>query len=71
MSIVPNAFMRERDALFIDTDYVSINTLRPYACTELAKTGDARKFMCLAEWGLEITNERGLAIVADLTTTLA
>jgi hypothetical protein len=69
VSIVPNAFQRERDALFIDTDYVSINTLRPYQCEEMAKTGDARKFLCLAEWGLEITNERGLAIAADLSTT--
>jgi hypothetical protein len=67
VSIVPNAFQRERDALFIDTDYVSINTLRSYQCEEMAKTGDARKFLCLAEWGLEITNERGLAIAADLT----
>lgn len=67
VSIVPNAFQRERDALFIDTDYVSINTLRPYQCEEMAKTGDARKFLCLAEWGLEITNEKGLAIAADLT----
>lgn len=71
VSIVPNAFQRERDALFIDTDYVSINTLRPYSCEELAKTGDARKFMCLAEWGLEVTNEKGLGGVFDLTTTLA
>lgn len=69
VSIVPNAFQRERDALFIDTDYVSINTLRPYQCEEMAKTGDARKFLCLAEWGLEVTNEKGLAIAADLTTT--
>jgi hypothetical protein len=69
VSIVPNAFQRERDALFIDTDYVSINTLRPYQCEEMAKTGDARKFLCLAEWGLEITNERGLAIAADLTVS--
>jgi hypothetical protein len=35
----------------------------------MAKTGDARKFLCLAEWGLEVTNEKGLAIAADLTTT--
>lgn len=71
VSIVPNAFMRERDALFVDTDYVSINTLRSYQCEEMAKTGDARKFLCLAEWGLEITNEKGLGGVFDLTTTLA
>jgi hypothetical protein len=69
VSIVPNAFQRERDALFIDTDYVSISTLRPYQCEEMAKTGDARKFLCLAEWGLCVDNERGLGGVFDLTTT--
>lgn len=70
VSIVPNAFQRDRDALFIDTNYVSISTLRPYQCEELAKTGDARKFMCLAEWGLEVENEKACGIVADLTTTV-
>lgn len=68
LSIVPNAFMRERDALLVDTDYVSIATLRPYTCTELALNGDARRFMAIAEWGLKVKNERGLGIVADLLT---
>lgn len=69
LSIVPNAFMRERDALLIDTDHVAVATLRPYAVTELALNGDARRFLCLQEVGLMCRNERGLGIVADLTTS--
>lgn len=69
LSIVPNAFMRERDALLVDTDHVSVATLRPYECTELALNGDARRFMCLAEWGLKVKNEKGLGAVYDLTTS--
>jgi len=68
VAITPNIFMRERDALFIDTNYVSIATLRPYKCEEMAKTGDARKFMCLQELTLKVTNERALGGVFDLTT---
>lgn len=70
LAIVPNNFMRERDAIFVDTDYVKIRTLRPYQCEEMAKTGDARKFLCVQEATLEVTNERALGIVADLTTTV-
>lgn len=66
LSIVPNAFMRERDAILVDTDHVSVATLRPYECTELALNGDARRFMCLAEWGLKVRNERGLGGIFDL-----
>jgi hypothetical protein len=69
LAIVPNAFMRERDAIFVDTDYVSVNTLRPYKCEEMSKNSDARRFLCIAEWGLEVSNEKGLGLVADLTTT--
>jgi hypothetical protein len=71
VSIVPNAFMRERDALFIDTSKVSVATLRPYKCEEMAKNSDARRFLCLAEWGLRVENERAMGGVFDLTTTLA
>ncbi len=69
VSIVANAFQRERDAIFVDTDYAAVSTLRPYYCKERAQTGDARKFECIVEWGLKIRNEKGLGLVADLTTT--
>lgn len=71
LSVVVDNFQRERDAILVDTDYVSIGTLRPYECTELAKTGDARKFMCIQEATLVVTSENALGLVADLTTTVA
>jgi len=36
---------------------------------ERAKTGDAEKREMLVEWGVKVTNEKGLGIVADLTTS--
>lgn len=69
LSIVPNRFMRERDALLVDTQYASVASLRPYKVEDLAKTGDADKKMLIAEWGLKVLNEKAMGIIADLTTT--
>lgn len=69
LSIVPSRFMRERDALFLDSNFVSIATLRPYQVKDLAKTGDAEKKLLIAEMGLKVINEAALGIAADLSTT--
>tara|TARA_R100001443_G_scaffold86264_1_gene92930 strand:+ start:219 stop:650 length:432 start_codon:yes stop_codon:yes gene_type:complete len=69
LQVVPNRFSRERDAYLIDPDMVELVTLRDMAVTELAKTGDASKFMTLVEYGLQVNNEAGLGIAADLTTS--
>lgn len=69
VQIVPNRFSRERDMYIIDPDMCELVTLRPMAVTELAKTGDASKVMILAEYGLQISNESGLGVLADLTTS--
>lgn len=69
LSIVPNRFQRERDAWLVDTDYASMEMLRPYQVKDLAKTGDATKKLLIAEWGLKVLNEKAHGIVADLTTT--
>ena len=69
VSVVPNRFMRERDALVLDPDYAKMVVLRPYQQIELAKTGDADKRLLLVEWGLKITAEDAHGIAADLTTT--
>lgn len=68
LSIVPNRFQRERDAWLIDTEYASVEMLRPYKVEDLAKTGDATKKMLIAEWGLKVLNEKAHGIIADLTT---
>lgn len=69
LSIVPNRFQRERDAWFLDFDYVNIGYLRSFRRVKLAKTGDAEKRMLLADWGLRVKNEAALGLAADLTTT--
>jgi hypothetical protein len=67
-TVVPNRLQRARDAWFLDHNFCKLRTLRPFNTIELAKTGDAEKRMILVEYGLEVTNEKGLGLVADLTT---
>ena len=69
MSVVPNRFMRTRDALVLDPEYAAVAYLRPFATNELAKAGDAEKTQILAELTLEMRNEAAHGIAADLTTS--
>ena len=66
LSIVPSRFSRPRDAYIIDPDLIEIATLRPMQNVSLAKTGDAEKFFVLAEQGLQVNQEAGLGVLADL-----
>lgn len=68
LSVVPNRFMRDRDALVLDPEYMEIVYLRPFKQQPLAKTGDAEKRLLNVEWGVKIHNEKAHGIVADLTT---
>lgn len=67
--IVPSREQRERDAWFLDFNYVEIAYLRPYMVDKLAKTGDAEKRLLLAEWTLRVKNEAALGGAFDLATT--
>jgi hypothetical protein len=69
VAIVPSRLSRPRDAYVIDPDLVEVATLRPINSQELAKTGDASKHLLLAEYGLVVTQESGLGVIADLTHT--
>ena len=69
VQVVPNRFSRERDAYLIDPDMVELVTLRDMNVVELAKTGDAEKRMVICEYGLQVNNEAGLGVVADLSTS--
>ena len=69
LSIVPNRFSPSNAALAIDPDLARRRILRPYKLTPLAKTGDADKYMLTIEEGLQIDNEKGHGIAADLTTS--
>jgi len=69
VQITPSRFSRARDAYIIDPDLCELATLRPIQSEELAKTGDATKYMLLTEVGLQINQEAGLGVVADLSTS--
>ena len=66
ISIVPNRFMRSRDALVLDPEYAALAYLRPFQTIELAKAGDADKTQILAELTLEVRNEAAHGGVFDL-----
>jgi len=70
MAVVPNRFMRTRDALILDPEYAAIAYLRPFMTNELAKAGDADKTQILVECTLEVKNEAAHGIVADLNMAL-
>jgi hypothetical protein len=70
MSVVPNRFMRARDALIIDPEYAALAYLRPFQTNDLAKTGDSENTQILAEVTLEVKNEAAHGIVADLDMSL-
>ena len=70
MSVVPNRFMRSRDALVLDPEYAALAYLRPFQTNDLAKTGDSENTQILAEVTLEVKNEAAHGIVADLDMSL-
>lgn len=69
VKLVPNRFMRSRDALVLDMDYWAIAYLRPFSTYDLAKTGDTERKQMIVEYTLEAKNEAASGIVADLTTS--
>jgi hypothetical protein len=70
LQVVPDRFMRTRDALLLDPEYAALAYLRPFQTNDLAKTGDSEKTQLLAEFTLEMRNEAAHAIVADLNPAL-
>jgi len=67
LQIVPNRFMRVRDALVLDPEYAALAYLRPFQTIELAKAGDSDKTQILAELTLEVKNEAAHGGIFDLT----
>jgi hypothetical protein len=70
ISVVPDRFMRTRDAVVVDPEYAALAYLRPFQTIELAKTGDSEKTQLLAELTLEMRNEAAHGIAADLNFAL-
>lgn len=56
-----------RNAFLIDPEFLKWGWFRPIKeDKDVAKTGDAKKFVIIGEGALKPTNERGLGVVADL-----
>ena len=70
ISVVPNRFMRTRDALVLDPEYAAVAYLRPFQTNELAKAGDSDKTQVLVECTLEVKNEAAHGAVYDLNMAL-
>jgi hypothetical protein len=66
VEIKPDRFMRQRDALIINSDLWGLAWLRPINLVDLAKTGDNEKKMLVGEYTLTARNEAGSGLVADL-----
>jgi len=71
LSATPNRFARNRDAWVFDFNLIRLKDLRPYKVVNLAKTGDAEKRFLRREWGLQVDNEAGLALITDCDPTPA
>ena len=67
LQIVPNRFMRTRDALVLDPEYAALAYLRPFQTNDIAKVGDAEKKQILAELTLEVSNEAAHGGAFDLS----
>ena len=70
MQVIPQRFMRNRDALVLDPEYAALAYLRPFQTNDLAKTGDSENTQLLAEVTLEVKNEAAHGIIADLNMAL-
>lgn len=68
-TIKANRFSRDRDLHLLMTDMWAVSYLRPIKAVDLARTGDNEKGMLIVEYTLECRNEKGNALVADLTTS--
>ena len=63
MTLIPHQYAVSNMALLVDPNMVGVATLRGIETVPLAKTGDAEKFMVLAEKTLVVRNEKAHACI--------
>lgn len=66
LKIVPNRFQETTAAFQLDMEYWKLNYLRPFETKDLAKTGDADRFLLNVEYGLESDQEAASGQIRDL-----
>ena len=69
LRVIPNRFQRERDAWILDFSMVSILFLRQLAVKRLGKSGDAEKRLMVMESTLQVKQEAGIGLAADMNTS--
>jgi hypothetical protein len=77
VKILPSRWLRTRTisskevsaALFLDPEYASVAYYRPFQTVDIAKIGDADTKMILAEYGLEMGNEKAHAKLPDIAAS--
>ncbi len=69
LTVIPNRFQRERDALVLDTSMAAMAILRPIKTVTPAEVGDANNRVLICEKTLEVRNEAAFGVVADCTTS--
>jgi hypothetical protein len=67
--MVPCRNQRERDAWILDHSLLSVAYLQPMQRKPLPSNGHYERELLWCEATLVVKNERGLALVADLTTS--
>lgn len=66
LKVIPNIFAKEREAVLMDFDMVSVDYLRPVFSYPLAKTGDSERGAITTEYTLRCKNFGGIGVVADI-----
>lgn len=67
LALIPHQYAVANMAVFVDPDMVGVATLRGIMTEALAQTGDAEKFMLLAEKTLVVKNQKAHAVIFALT----
>jgi Family of unknown function (DUF5309) len=67
LAVVPDLFSRNRTALGIDPEYLSLANLRPMEKRQMAKISDGEQWQIIMETTLVMRNEKAHFKIADLT----
>ena len=66
LNVVPDRFLDDGCALFVDPAMANVAYLRPFKKTKLAKTGDSEKHLMNVEYTLVVKNEKAHAKVSGI-----
>ena len=71
VDVVPNRFQRDRDAFFVNFDYVEVSYFDPISTDAMGKDADDEPRMVLADYSIRARNRPSLGVFADIDTGTA